>query len=32
MSLFLLFLGGNIPTAEFGMISSETAGWDMERK
>jgi hypothetical protein len=25
MSLFLLFLGENIPTAEFGMISAETA-------
>jgi hypothetical protein len=24
--------GENIPTAEFGMISAETACWDMERK
>jgi hypothetical protein len=26
------FLGENIPTAEFGMISAETACWDVERK
>jgi hypothetical protein len=32
MSLFLLFLGENIPTAEFGMISAETACWDIDRK
>jgi hypothetical protein len=25
-------LGENIPTAEFGMISAETACWDIERK
>ncbi len=31
MSLFLLFFGENIPTAEFGMISSETA-WDIKKK
>jgi hypothetical protein len=24
--------GENIPTAECGMISAETAGWDIERK
>jgi hypothetical protein len=24
--------GENIPTAEFGMISAETAYWDIERK
>jgi hypothetical protein len=24
--------GENIPTDEFGMISAETACWDMERK
>jgi hypothetical protein len=24
--------GENIPTAEFGMISAETACWDIERK
>jgi hypothetical protein len=24
--------GGNIPTAEFGKISAETAGGDIERK
>jgi hypothetical protein len=30
--LFLLFLGENIPTAEFGMISAETAGWAIEKK
>jgi hypothetical protein len=24
--------GENIPTAEFGMISTETACWDIERK
>jgi hypothetical protein len=24
--------GENIPTAEFGMISAETACWDTERK
>jgi hypothetical protein len=29
MSLFLLFLGENISTAEFGM--AETACWDIER-
>jgi hypothetical protein len=32
MTLFLLFFGENIPTAEFGMISAETACWDMEGK
>ncbi len=33
MSLVLLFFGEkNIPTAEFGRISVETACWDMERK
>ncbi len=25
-------LGENIPTAEFGMVSAETACWDIERK
>jgi hypothetical protein len=25
-------LGENIPTDEFGMISAETACWDIERK
>jgi hypothetical protein len=24
--------GENIPTAEFGMVSAETACWDIERK
>jgi hypothetical protein len=24
--------GENIPTAEYGMISAETAWWDIERK
>jgi len=24
--------GENIPTAEFGMLSTETACWDIERK
>jgi hypothetical protein len=24
--------GENIPTVEYGMISAETAGWDIERK
>jgi hypothetical protein len=32
MSLFLLFFGENIPTAKLGMISAETACWEMERK
>jgi hypothetical protein len=32
MSLFLLYLGKNIPTAEFGMIWAETACWDKEIK
>jgi hypothetical protein len=32
MSLFLLFFGDNIPTAEFGMIPAKTACWDIERK
>jgi hypothetical protein len=36
MSLFLLISRENIPTAEFGMISAETASWegvwDIERK
>jgi hypothetical protein len=26
------YLRGNIPTAEFGMITEETACWDIERK
>jgi hypothetical protein len=32
MSLLLLFFRENIPTAEFRMISAETASWDIERK
>jgi hypothetical protein len=28
----LSVFGENIPTAEFGMISAETACWDIERK
>ncbi len=32
MSLFLLFFGENILTAEFGMISAQTVCWDTERK
>jgi hypothetical protein len=31
VSVYSVF-GGNIPTAEFGIVSAETACWDIERK